>query len=278
MRLLRTENELKHLRGLNITDMQESFASNGFVILRDMIPDEAIQKYKHHYEATSHKWRYTEEERKINYFEFPNDIHTKDHVVEWFLNQIALTEMAAMLLKCKSRPRLTLSIIPWTSIGQKWHRDRAQSEMFGKYDDRKYVQQIGAWVALDEITEYSGPFGFIPGSHLLNYGEDKYYLEKKNAFEMSLIDSGDAIVMGDGSITFTLAVIENSTFGSQISNLYSTFFASYVYDAISDGLFWPEIFTAKAGDVLFWDDQLIHCAHPSHPGHFRKSVIGHYYK
>lgn len=278
MRLLRNENELRHLRGLNVADAQASFASNGFIILRDIISEEAIQKYKHHYETTSHEWRYTEEEREINYFEFPQDIHTKDHVVDRFLNQLALTEIVATLLKYKGRPRLALSIIPWKSLGQEWHRDRPQSEMFGKYDDRQYVQQVGAWVALDEITEYSGPFGFIPGSHLVDCDADKYYLEKKNAFEISLVESGHAIIGGDGSITFTLAVIENATFGSQISNLYSTFFASYVYDAISDGLFTPEIFTAKAGDVLFWDDQLIHCAHPSHSGHFRKSVIGHYHK
>lgn len=276
MKYQRHPNDIAHL--LSIADpgrVHEFLERDGVFIAKGLIPQERIDVYKAHYEQNSHKWRYSEIEQKNNYLHFPFDIHTRDSVLYLFLNQRAILDVVSKLLGVH-RPRIVISIVDWVSIGQTWHMDRPRANMFSNHDTRFAPLQFGAWIALDEIRMESGPFGFIRASNRINYDEDDHYIEKKFAYEKELLDSGQVEISAAGIPVFNIEQIKYLPLSEQINYVYSNFFAEYVLDSIGEGLLIPEEFIAEPGDVLFWSDKTIHCAHESQDGFYRKSVIGHF--
>jgi len=258
--------------------LHESFERDGMFIVKGLIGQQQINLYKEHYERKSHEWRYSESEQKQHYLHFPFRIHERDSMLSYMLNQRAVLDLVGELLGGVYRPQIVISIVDWVSIGQDWHTDRPRANLFGNYDTTYSPTQYGAWIALDEIKRESGPFGFIRGSNRIDRDTDDYYLKKKFEYEERLLSSGRVAIRPDGTLEFDTDRLENASINEQILHLYSDFFSKYVSCGIEDGRLIPEVFLAEPGDVLFWSDHTIHCAHKSENGFLRKSIIGHYCK
>lgn len=104
---------------------------------------------------------------------------------------------------------------------------------------------VGVWVALEDITEDSGPVFYLPGSHRLPY-----------------VMSEDLDLPGDGPLLTT-----------QKGDAYLGKMQEMTSRAAE-----REHFTASAGDVLFWHHNLLHGGSGiGRPGSTRRSLVGHYF-
>jgi ectoine hydroxylase-related dioxygenase (phytanoyl-CoA dioxygenase family) len=256
--------------------IKKDFEDNGFVILRNLIPDSAISAYKEHYEKNSQFWKRSKEQRLISDWEYRDDIHTVDEIVNSFLHMPEIVNIVSYLMELKddnSYPHLHLSLIPWVSTGQSWHYDQVRSELFG-IQDTPHGRQVGAWIALDSITVESGPFGFIPKSNRIDYSSDSTYKNLKKDYENKLINEYK-IYFSEDNKPFFKKTNEEVTL-KFIMQHYSNMMVEYTDKCIDEKVLKDEMFIANAGDVLFWSGKTIHCAHRSHDGYFRKNIIGHY--
>ncbi|MCB0875005.1 MAG: phytanoyl-CoA dioxygenase family protein [Solirubrobacterales bacterium] len=105
---------------------------------------------------------------------------------------------------------------------------------------------VGMWVALEDIDEGAGPVFYLPGSHRFPYvmTEDLGVPEPPPYL---IADKGDAYVRRMQSL-------------------------------IAESGQEPVMFTAKAGDVLFWHHNLTHGGSAvTRPGATRRSLVGHYF-
>ncbi len=105
---------------------------------------------------------------------------------------------------------------------------------------------VGAWIALEDVEDGSGPVFYLPGSHRLPYvmSED---LDLPSAGPLLVPDKGPAYVRRIGEVAE----------GAGIE---------------------PRRFTAKAGDLLLWHHNLLHGGSAiERPGSTRRSLVGHYF-
>lgn len=104
---------------------------------------------------------------------------------------------------------------------------------------------VGVWVALEDITDDSGPVFYLPGSHRFPYvmSED---LDLPAAQPLLTTQKGDAYLGKMQEMTARAGE--------------------------------PEHFTARGGDVLFWHHNLLHGGSGiGRPGSTRRSLVGHYF-
>jgi ectoine hydroxylase len=106
---------------------------------------------------------------------------------------------------------------------------------------------VAIWVALEDVTEDSGPLSYYPGSHKLPYLLNDGYERGGNVF----------------------------TVGADSNYLkYEEKIGEIVRKTKID----KKIFTAKKGDVLIWHANLIHGGEKiTRPGATRKSMVVHYF-
>lgn len=106
---------------------------------------------------------------------------------------------------------------------------------------------IAIWVALEDVTEDSGPLSYYPGSHKLPYVLNDGYERGGNVF----------------------------TVGADSNYLK---YEEKIGQIVKGKKLPKKIFTAKKGDVLVWHANLIHGGEKiTRPGATRKSMVVHYF-
>lgn len=105
---------------------------------------------------------------------------------------------------------------------------------------------IGAWIALEDVDDGSGPVFYLPGTHRLPYvmSED---LDLPREGRLLVPDKGPAYVRRIREVAAGAGVEERR-------------------------------FTAEAGDLLLWHHNLLHGGSAiDRPGSTRRSLVGHYF-
>jgi ectoine hydroxylase len=105
---------------------------------------------------------------------------------------------------------------------------------------------VGAWVALEDIDDASGPVFYLPGSHRLPYVMSE---------DLDLPDSSSLLV-------------------PEKSRAYVRKMSAVAAEAGIE----PRRFTPKAGDLLLWHHNLLHGGSAiEREGSTRRSLVGHYF-
>jgi phytanoyl-CoA hydroxylase len=109
-----------------------------------------------------------------------------------------------------------------------------------------YGNIIAVWIALEDVTEESGPLHYYPGSHKLPYLMNRQF-----------DNIGSSFKLGD--------------------KLYTSY-EDKVEEVLQSQSFEKKVFLAKKGDVLIWHANLIHGGEPHiNPKLSRKSMVFHFY-
>lgn len=105
---------------------------------------------------------------------------------------------------------------------------------------------IGAWVALEDIDDGSGPVFYLPGSHRLPY-----------------------VMSEDLNLPQTVRLLVPEKGGAYVDRMRE------IAEATGTR---PQRFTAKAGDLLLWHHNLLHGGSAiERDGSTRRSLVGHYF-
>lgn len=105
---------------------------------------------------------------------------------------------------------------------------------------------IAGWIALEDITEGSGPLTYYPGSHKLPYIHNEDFEHGGNRFML----------------------------GSRPYDGYE----AKVQEILKDHNFEAKIFLPRKGDILIWHANLLHGGTPiKDPGSTRKSMVLHFF-
>lgn len=142
------------------TPLQHEWAEHGFVVTRDVLPEDKLVAYENEW------WAYNGGEDATRYIP-----QTWSRPGGWpdatpYMRHDALRALvcdgalAAILQELTGEPMgVHLNLTGWVSTRRDWHRDQ--------YLNEKYVGDFytAVWIALDDIHEDAGPFEFIPGSH-----------------------------------------------------------------------------------------------------------------
>ena len=106
---------------------------------------------------------------------------------------------------------------------------------------------IAIWIALEDITEDSGPLSYFPGSHKLPYLLNDGYERGGNVF----------------------------TVGADSNYLK---YEEKIGEIMQSKQLPKKVFTAKKGDVLVWHANLVHGGEKiTNPSATRKSMVVHYF-
>jgi len=149
-----------------------------------------------------------------------------------------------------------LNLTGWISTEREWHQD--------DYLNPPFVNSYYAavWFALDQISDKSGPFEFIPGSHrwpLLRQEKVRKHLaifHPDQALREGRQEDGDRGHWASYSEYFVKPAIENKIAKEGIQ---------------------PQQFLGEKGDALIWHGRLIHRgSKPKVAGTLRKAIISHY--
>jgi ectoine hydroxylase-related dioxygenase (phytanoyl-CoA dioxygenase family) len=200
-----------------LTDKQISdFETNGFLVLEKFIKPELIDVH-----MSNPKRNHSE---KV------------DHKVDGsVLNILCGDEIQEVLEQLDYAVALHSAVTYETSSEKPWHQDVVLTSKFGG------AQYVGVWVACEDITEDSGPFQLIAGSH-------KWEIDYKNVYDLPEEE---------------LAVGSQKRIELEVEKR-----------KLDSGVF---KFHAKKGDIIIWHGQLFHSGGtPGNVNATRKSLTGHY--
>jgi ectoine hydroxylase-related dioxygenase (phytanoyl-CoA dioxygenase family) len=200
-----------------LTDGQISdFQTNGFLVLEKFIKPELIDVHMSN--------------PKRNHSERVD--HTKDYSV---LNILCGDDVQEVLKQLNYAVALHSAVTYETSSEKPWHQDVVLTSKFGG------AQYVGVWVACEDISEDSGPFQLIAGSHKwdIDYGHVYDFPEEELAV---------------GSQKRIELEVDKRKVNSEVFK-----------------------FHAKKGDIIIWHGQLFHSGGtPGSANATRKSLTGHY--
>ena len=129
-----------------LTDQQKHWRENGYLILRNFIPEDVVDAYCRVRERISADGGWDDETPYMEIREI-RDLCLHKPLVDT-LNSLIGEEMV-----------MNLNLTGWKTTQRDWHQDDYLNpdEVRGRY--------VACWFALDTITPDSGPFQFVPGSH-----------------------------------------------------------------------------------------------------------------
>lgn len=200
------------LTGKQILDFQ----TNGFLVLEKFITPELINTHmgdpkRIHSEKVDHK--------------------TNDSV----LNILCGDGVQEVLKQLDYGVALHSAVTYETSSEKPWHQDVVLTSKFGG------AQYVGVWVACEDISEDSGPFQLIAGSH-------KWDIDYGHVYDLPEEE------LAVGSQKRIELEVEKRKVDSRVFK-----------------------FCAKKGDIIIWHGQLFHSAGtPENRNVTRKSLTGHY--
>lgn len=201
-----------------LTDKQIlDFQNNGFLVLEKFIKPELIDVH-----MSNPKRNHSE---KVD--------HTKDGSI---LNILCGDEVQEVLKQLDYAVALHSAVTYETSSEKPWHQDVVLTSKFGG------AQYVGVWVACEDISEDSGPFQLIAGSH-------KWDIDYKHVYDFPEDELGKGILQERTQLEVDKRKSESKVFK----------------------------FHAKKGDIIIWHGQLFHSAStPENRNATRKSLTGHY--
>jgi len=150
---------------------KDFYQKNGYIIIKNLIPHDAIDNYKQYwtsinapnYNGTVNSMLSKNGWKQSNPFMEHEEILPllcHDSIYEVF-SKLGLEKMI-----------LHLAFTGWVSTQKAWHHDYIVGSQVDKVSAENYA---GLWIALEDISPKSGPFAFVPGSHLWNTDIHIYY-------------------------------------------------------------------------------------------------------
>jgi len=129
-----------------LNDQQKHWRENGYLILRNFIPEDVVDAYCRIRERLSSDGGWDDETPYMEIKEI-RDLCLHKPLVDT-LHSLIGEEMV-----------MNLNLTGWKTTQRDWHQDDYLNpdEVRGRY--------VACWFALDTITPDSGPFQFVPGSH-----------------------------------------------------------------------------------------------------------------
>ena len=208
---------------------KEFFETNGYLIIKNAIGQEIVDKYEREWDKENLEKR--NERGLLEGWEGHSSYLQHDLIKDILCHQ----SIQDVFVDIEKGVALHSSRTYGTSTEMPWHHDSVlPNEVAGD-------NYIGVWVAIEDVTEDSGPFEFIPGSHIWD------------------IDFSEA---------YSVAEI-----GSFEGN-YGSF---NLEEEISKRNVESVKFLANRGDVLVWHGRLVHRGSiPKNKAITRKALIGHY--
>ena len=222
-------------RPIAYTPRCNKWNENGLLILEQFVPDEIIDNY-----AKYGPYLHGKPQEATAY------MHNTD-----LLRLCTFKELAERIEMLLGEPGgCHLNLTGWTSTVREWHQDAYLS---GDFIQDRYV---AVWCALDDIHPDSGPYEYVPGSHL-----------------WGLFDSAKFVNYCLEQAYFTGTEVSSGHWHKKSEQVLTPM----VEDKIRrDGLEVKK-FLAKKGDLLLWCSRLLHQGgKPKVPGMIRKAVITHY--
>ncbi|OAN81196.1 hypothetical protein A8B78_09295 [Jannaschia sp. EhC01] len=225
----------------DMTENQRYYAQHGYLILRDFIPHDLIDAYLALRDRMDlGKRRFKDATPYIEHREL-RDILVYRPLME-VIRELHAAEMG-----------LIFALTGFRSTKRGWHQD-------AYLDADEAVPRLASWIACGDVTDQSGPFEYVPGSHRWPALSN----QKINEFLRPDVQWPDGHVarkngeMGWGRIS-------------------EAFIDPAVYAKIENDGAEVREFTAKKGDVLLWYGRLMHRGSPPRAeGSRRPGLIGHY--
>ena len=267
---------------MNLNKIKNDYNEFGYVIINKLIDKETISGYNKYFLKNKDLdiWKSPPEVvKQIPLLKYRWQVFRDDDYIKNFLYNINIIEIVQCLLEIEN-PNLFLSIIPWESYGQDWHCDGsdADTELFGVKINptSNFKGRVGAWISLGDIVFESGPFAFIPKSHMIDYHNDDLYLSLKEKYEKEILKDQNFLYKNPIIDSSIKTEPPNAFAVDELSIKYSRFINDIYVPALLKNGFTQETFLPQTGDVLFWGPKLLHMAHRSTEGFLRPSIIGHY--
>ena len=218
----------------NVKNALLSWKENGFAVLDNFFDSQTVDSINNEIERLLH-------EKEIE-FTLGNKImfaNKKSELIRKISSQRSLLDILGFILGRKVKPFQTINFI--TGSEQHAHSDSIHMTTY----PLGYL--VAIWVALEDITEDSGPLSYYPGSHKLPYLLNDGYERGGNVFTVGADSNYLKYEEKIGEIVKTTSLPK-------------------------------KIFTAKKGDVLIWHANLIHRGEKiSNPASTRKSMVVHYF-
>jgi ectoine hydroxylase-related dioxygenase (phytanoyl-CoA dioxygenase family) len=227
-----------------LTDTQRSRRRDGVVILRGFMPDALLDPYI----ARRDRLRTEAPELFLGGWRSPTPY---EHVAE--MRALALHPPLMRVLRevVGEEMLLHLALTGWVSTQRDWHQD--------DYLNPPFVNSwyAAVWFALDHIDPASGPFEYVPGSHVWPLLRGDKVLDCMTEEEEYAVDPiSGARVWPATSQRFVAPAIEAEIARREVKAV-------------------P--FLAEKGDVLIWHGRLMHRGSaPQSPTLLRKALITHY--
>lgn len=225
----------------DMTDNQRYYADNGYLILRGFIPDDLIDAYLE-----------LRAEHELVQRQFPDSTPFIEHkLMRDILVYPLLMEVIRELHAAEMG--LIFSLTGFKSTKRGWHQD-------AYLDPDEAVPRLASWIACGDVTDQTGPFEYVPGSHRWMALSNT----KINDFLRPDVRWPDGhVARKSGELGW--------------GRISEAFIDPSVYAKIErDGAEVHE-FTAKKGDVLLWYGRLMHRGSPPRQdGATRPGLIGHY--
>jgi hypothetical protein len=214
---------------------------DGYVVLKKFMPDQLIEKYEqcwleNNAEKINDEWVIHSPGGWGNptpYMEHPA-----------LLEILSYGPLHEEMEKLISEPAgLHLNLTGWISTTRNWHQDTyLNPSHVGDY-------YIATWIALDDIHEDSGPFQFVPGSHMWR-------------------------TVTREKVISQLPEEERDHRWPRYSEKLLTHVFEYVIERNGAEVI---SYTPEKGDVLLWHGRLLHRgSEPKNPNILRKALIAHY--
>lgn len=236
-------------------EQKQAWEDNGFLLLEGFYSDQKIDQVN---DLISDLWGRRQEldasyvidifvespeEKRVYFADAPKQARNRSYKLnDLFLSQAAIREMVAgqtlaPILRelLEGRPMICNSLNFEFGSQQDYHFDTFYMP------SPTPNKMVASWIALENVTDQSGPLTYYPGSH------------KIPPYNFS---SGSTIIVPDEMATFN----------------------DYIYGEIEKRGLHPQTLIANKGDVLIWHSQLFHGGMPiKQKNKTRKSLVTHYF-
>lgn len=206
--------------------------ADGFVIKKNFIPEELMQRYEE-------CWVRNNSERPGGW---PYATPYRDHPE--ILEILSYSGLHDTMRELIGEPAgLHLNLTGWVSTTRNWHQDTYLNPPgVGDY-------YCAVWIALDEIHPDSGPFQFVPGSHMWRTVTQEKVMSKLPPEK------------------------RNHLWPTHSEELLTEVFEHQIEKRGAEVV----SYLPKRGDVLFWHGRLLHRGSlPKDSSLMRKTLIAHY--
>jgi ectoine hydroxylase-related dioxygenase (phytanoyl-CoA dioxygenase family) len=217
-------------------DLAARWASDGYVILRSFVPDEVTD-------------RYIKVRAPLGPAGWPHPTPYMD--CDELRDLCCFPPLAKVIETLIGEPAgVHLNLTGWLSSQRNWHQDGYLNP------DHVGDAYAAVWVALGDIHPDSGPFQYVPGSHL--------WAGRLSRADAMALGTPEQRAAGDW----------DHRWPKHTEPAVSAYWAERIAE---HGTAIEAFDTARKGDVLVWSPWLVHRGSPpAAPGMERRALIAHY--